>query len=125
MRRLILFLFVLSSFIFGLNNSAFAQIDNTICDGISDKSSICKDINSNTNPISGSDGIIMKITKIVAYIVGFASILMIIIAGLKFVTSNGNSESVAGARNTIIYALVGLVVAAMSQTIVRFILNLI
>jgi hypothetical protein len=48
---------------------------------------------------------------------------MIIIGGLKYITSGGDSSNVTGAKNTILYAVVGLVVVAMAQFIVRFVLT--
>ena len=48
---------------------------------------------------------------------------MIIIGGIKYVTSNGDSSGVTSAKNTILYAVVGLVVAVMAYTIVNFVLT--
>jgi hypothetical protein len=47
---------------------------------------------------------------------------MIIIGGLKFITSSGNSDRVKSARNTILYAIVGLIIVALAQTIAHFVL---
>jgi hypothetical protein len=47
---------------------------------------------------------------------------MIIIGGLKYITSGGESSNVSGAKNTIIYAIVGLIVVALAQFIVHFVL---
>ena len=58
-----------------------------------------------------------------SWIVGVASVIMIIVGGFKYVTSSGDSNSVNSAKNTILYALVGLVVVALAQVIVRFVLN--
>lgn len=48
---------------------------------------------------------------------------MIVIAGFRFVTSNGDANTVTQAKNTIIYAVIGIVVAVMAYAIVNFILN--
>ena len=61
-----------------------------------------------------------QITGVVFGIVAAISVLMIVISGVKFVASNGNPESVSRARNTIIYAVVGLVVALSAEAIVAF-----
>ena len=61
-----------------------------------------------------------QITGVVFGIVAAISVLMIVISGVKFVTSNGNPESVSKARNTMIYAVVGLVVALSAEAIVAF-----
>lgn len=63
------------------------------------------------------------VINILSWIVGIISIIMVIIGGLKFVTANGNAQSAATARSTIIYALIGVVVAAVAQVLVRFVIN--
>ncbi len=55
--------------------------------------------------------------------VGVASVIMIIIGGIRFVTSGGDSTKVNSARNTIIYAIVGIFVALLAQSIIVFIFN--
>ncbi len=71
-----------------------------------------------------------KVNKAVAvvietfsWIVGVASVIMIMVGGFKYVTSSGDSNSVNSAKNTILYALVGLVVVVLAQVIVRFVIN--
>ncbi len=48
---------------------------------------------------------------------------MIIIGGFRYVTSGGDSNSVSGAKNTIIYALVGLIIVAVAQVLVQYTVN--
>ncbi len=67
--------------------------------------------------------IVKVIVNILSVVVGIAAVIMIIIGGLKYVTSNGDSNAISSAKNTIIYAIVGLVIVAMSQFIVQFVLN--
>jgi hypothetical protein len=54
--------------------------------------------------------------------VGFVAVIMIIIGGLKYVTYSGDSSNINSAKNTILYAVVGLVVVALAQIIVKFVL---
>lgn len=56
-------------------------------------------------------------------IVGIIAVVMIIVGGVKYITSQGESSNVTAAKNTILYAVVGLVVVALSQVIVRFVLS--
>jgi len=56
-------------------------------------------------------------------IVGIIAVVMITIGGLKYVTSGGDSQRVSGAKDTILFAIVGLVVVALAQIIVHFVLN--
>ena len=48
---------------------------------------------------------------------------MIIFGGFRYITSGGNDNNVSSAKNTILYAVIGLVIVALSQFIVRFVLN--
>lgn len=67
--------------------------------------------------------IIMTIINIISVIVGAVAVIMIIIGGFRYVTSGGNDSSVASAKNTILYALIGLIIVALAQVIVRFVLT--
>lgn len=63
------------------------------------------------------------VINIFSLIVGAAAVIMIIVNGLRFITSQGDTSAVASARSGIIYALVGLGVVALSQVIVHFVLG--
>ncbi|HXR49537.1 MAG TPA: hypothetical protein VN778_00715, partial [Verrucomicrobiae bacterium] len=52
-------------------------------------------------------------------ILGALSVLMIVIAGLRFVTGSSSPQEIAKARNTIVYALIGLLIALAAESIVR------
>ena len=68
-------------------------------------------------------GIIQTVINVFSIVVGVISVIMIIIGGLKYITSGGDSGNVTGAKNTILYAIIGLVVVALSQVIVRFVIE--
>jgi hypothetical protein len=71
-----------------------------------------------------SIGHVMKVAiQLFSIVVGFAAVLVIIISGLRFITSGGDPANVAKARSGVLYALVGLVLVALSQTIVHFVLG--
>lgn len=67
--------------------------------------------------------IISQVIDIFSVIVGVVAVIMIIVGGLKYITSGGDSGNVTGAKNTILYAVVGLIVVAFAQVLVRFVLN--
>ena len=67
--------------------------------------------------------LITAAVNIFSAIVGVVSVIMIIFGGFKYITSGGDSNNVSSAKNTIIYAVIGLVVVAMAQFIVQFVLN--
>jgi hypothetical protein len=68
------------------------------------------------------DDLITDIVNIISLIVGVVAVIMIIIGGFKYITSGGNDSNVASAKNTIMYAIIGLVIVALAQFIVRFVL---
>ena len=77
----------------------------------------------NKNRLWGPDGLLTKVIRILSLVVGIVSIFVIIIAGVTFMTSGGDSSKVNKARESIMYAAIGLVVVAFSQGIVIFVLN--
>jgi Type IV secretion system pilin len=80
-----------------------------------------------TCPIVGADAnlsaLVKKIINVLSVIVGVIAVIMIIIGGLRYITSGGDSGNVSSAKNTIIYAIVGLIIVALAQFIVRFVLS--
>lgn len=76
-----------------------------------------------SDPLTGSNGVIVKVTKLTAMVAGIAAIIMIMIGSFKYITSNGDSNNVQSAKNTILYAVIGLAVAAAAPSIVSFVLS--
>ena len=106
-------------------SAAQQQIDNGLCTGAN--------LQFTDNPgagfCNGSDAttsinnLVHTIVNLLSAIVGIVAVIMIIVGGLRYITSGGNDASVTGAKNTILYAIVGLVVVALAQLIVRFTLS--
>lgn len=67
--------------------------------------------------------LITNIVNIFSIVVGIIAVIMIIVGGFKYITSSGDSGNVTSAKNTIMYAIIGLVIVALAQIIVRFVLN--
>jgi cytochrome bd-type quinol oxidase subunit 2 len=67
--------------------------------------------------------LIHTIVNLLSAIVGVVAVIMIIVGGLRYITSGGNDTSVTSAKNTILYAIIGLIIVALAQVIVRFTLN--
>jgi hypothetical protein len=63
---------------------------------------------------------IKTVIQITLTIVGGISVIMVIIGGIKYAGSQGDPAGTAKAKNTIIYALIGVVVAILATTIVQF-----
>ena len=71
----------------------------------------------------GGTGIITSLTNTLLFIVGILAVIMLIIGGLRYVVSGGNSTAVTAAKNTILYAIVGLVVSFLAFAAINFILG--
>jgi len=66
---------------------------------------------------------IQLIVNLFSVIVGIVAVIMIIIGGLKYIISSGDASNITSAKNTILYAIIGLVIVALAQFIVRFVLS--
>ena len=71
--------------------------------------------------IFGPDGLFSDLTSIMIFIVGAVSVIMLIVGGMRYVLSSGDQNAVTGAKNTILYAIIGIVVALIAVGAVRFI----
>jgi hypothetical protein len=67
--------------------------------------------------------IVSTVVNLLSIVVGIISVIMIIFGGIRFVMSSGDAQQASSARNTVIYALVGLVTAFTAQILVRFVLG--
>lgn len=107
-----------------LSGVASADIASNLCTGAqaaSDSSGGCT--TKNTDATSGLQDLARTITKWFSVIVGAISIIMIIYGGFRYITSGGDSGKVGNAKNTLIYAIVGLVIVALAQLIVNFVIT--
>ena len=82
---------------------------------------VCKD--QQNQKLFGPGSIWTNIVNTIIFLIGSVAVIMIIVGGLKYVTSAGDSSAVNGAKNTILYAVVGMVVSVMAYAIVNFVLT--
>ena len=66
---------------------------------------------------------VKTITNVLLFIIGAVAVIMIILGGIRYTTSNGDSNQVTAAKNTILYAVIGLVVALLAYAIIGFVIN--
>lgn len=91
-------------------------------DGIDQGAKDAKGDNSSlASNLSGSKGVFATIADILIYLVGAIAVIMLIIGGLRYVISQGDSTQVKQAKDTILYAIIGIVVAVLAYAIVHFI----
>lgn len=71
----------------------------------------------------GNTGVFKQITNTILYIVGIIAVVMLIIGGIKYLLSGGDSKKVTDAKNTVLYAIIGLVIAFLAYAIVNFVIT--
>lgn len=80
-------------------------------------------VKNDSSPILGPSSILYRIIQFVTMLTGALSIIMIIVGGFKYVVSGGDSNATKGAKDTILYAVIGLVIALFAQIIITFVLS--
>lgn len=98
---------------------AATATQNQINQGINDAAGS----NQTTSPETTLNSTVTHVVSVLTVVVGVIAVIMIIIAGLRYTASAGNPEAAKEAKNTILYAVIGLVIVAMAQIIVHFVLN--
>lgn len=114
----------------GLAAPAFAQtaqdqINNGLCAGsnlqFTENPGQCSAASSDAT--TKINNLVKTVVNLLSAVVGIVAVIMIIVGGFRYVTSGGNDTSVTAAKNTILYAIIGLIVVALAQIIVRFTLS--
>ncbi|MBI3889826.1 hypothetical protein HY312_04635 [Candidatus Saccharibacteria bacterium] len=79
--------------------------------------------NDQQTDLFGETGVFKIITNVLLFVIGAVSVIMLIIGGIRYVVSGGDSTAVQNAKNTILYAIVGVVVAILAYAVVNFVLG--
>ncbi len=90
--------------------------------GLQDGASSAKGIDQPTN-LFGNGGMFNTVSNVLLFIVGAIAVIMIVIGGLRYVTSGGDANNVVAAKNTILYALVGVIIAILAYAAVDFVIS--
>lgn len=113
--------------------AAFNPFGGNVCSDQNQASAACKASSNNPlayDPNSGTDGLLIKITNIIAYIAGAIAIIMIIVGAIRLITSGSDVSTgsrtdtdVEDARRSIVSALVGLAVIVLARTIITYVIK--
>jgi hypothetical protein len=107
---------------------ATCQTDNIVQNGLGTGIDQTTGVNgsctdSTTTGAGSLEAVAKKVVNIFSIIVGIVAVIFVIYGGFRYITSGGDSGSVGNAKNTLIYALVGLVIVALAQLIVHYVLS--
>ena len=96
------------------NASAINVFDQCKSNG---SSAVCKAQGDELGPM------IQTVINILLYILGMVAVIMIVIGGIRYTTSNGDSSAIKSAKDTILYSVIGLIVAILAYSIVNFVVS--
>jgi hypothetical protein len=100
----------------------FAPVDTYAVGTIQEGASSAQGAGQPTT-VEGEGGVFQTITNVLLFIIGAISVIMLIIGGIRYVVSGGDSSAVTSAKNTILYAIVGIIVALLAYALVNFVLT--
>lgn len=124
LKRLAVLTFLVGCFGFAMSSPASAAFSlfGEACGGNSD-ATVCQDARDSGNPLWGSGSVVELVVNILSLIIGIAAVIVIIIAGIQYMLSTGDPTKVNNAKNAILYAVAGLVVAVLARFIVNFVIS--
>jgi hypothetical protein len=121
LRTVLIALFLIGGVLSPIGLASTVAAQNPIeaaCSDTRGESSLCNDTEGDS-----FNSVIGLVVSTLLFIVGLVSVIMIIVGGIRFTTSAGNASSVTAAKNTILYAIVGLLVAFFAYAIVYWVLD--
>ena len=99
-------------------SAAVCSDGTTVADGVE-----CAKPENVPECLFGVDCIFSKIVNVGLYVIGALSVLMLIYGGIRYTISGGDSKAVTDAKNTIMYAIIGVVIAMLAYAIINFVLE--
>ncbi len=127
MRKILIILTAMALSLLVLSTPVYAVnifSNSETCGGQAASTSVCNEVNAQTK--TGSNPVLKTLKsaiEVISFIIGIASVIVILIAGFRFIIANGDAQSITNARNTLLYALAGVAVAVLAETIVVFVLG--
>ncbi len=116
MKKSLLILSLLITSVIGISPITHAALDP--CQGGGRDTQVCQ---TSANDLVG--GVLTNIINTMLVIAGVLAVIMIIVGGIRYITSDGDSNKANQARQTILYSVIGVVVAAASYAIVNFVVE--
>ena len=112
-------------FIFGIvAMGSIVPLSSVYADSADSKDAVCAgagvDCDKTDTAISDNVKSALRVFQI---IIGVLAIFYMVYAGMKFITSSGSSDGVKTAKNTILYASIGLIIVILSEGIIQFVLR--
>ena len=123
MKKSIISIAIMTCAVFGASVLSTASLSGSASAQVSDGINTATTSEMKGKSIDGKDGLIKTVVNVLLWAVGILSVIMIIFSGFRYITSAGDASKTKSAQSTLIYSVVGLIVAIMAYAIVNMVIN--
>ena len=123
MKKSIISIAIMTCAVFGASVLSTASLSGSASAQVSEGINTATTSEMKGKSIDGKDGLIKTVVNVLLWAVGILSVIMIIFSGFRYITSAGDSSKTKSAQSTLIYSVVGLIVAIMAYAIVNMVTN--
>ena len=123
MKKSIISIAIMTCAVFGASVLSTASLSGSVSAQVSKGIDTATTSEMKGKSIDGDKGLIKTVVNVLLWAVGILSVLMIIFSGFRYITSAGDASKTKSARSTLIYSVVGLIVAIMAWAIVNMVIN--
>ena len=123
MKKSIISIAIMTRAVFGVSVLSTASLSGSASAQVSDGINTATTSEMKGKSIDGDKGLIKTVVNVLLWAVGILSVIMIIFSGFRYITSAGDASKTKSAQSTLIYSVVGLIVAIMAYAIVNMVTN--
>lgn len=123
MKKSIISIAIMTCAVFGVPVLSTASLSGSVSAQVSEGINTATTSEMKGKSIDGDKGLIKTVVNVLLWAVGILSVIMIIFSGFRYITSAGDASKTKSARSTLIYSVVGLIVAIMAWAIVNMVIN--
>lgn len=123
MKKSIISIAIMICAVFGASVLSTASLSGSVSAQVSKGIDTATTSEMKGKSIDGDKGLIKTVVNVLLWAVGILSVIMIIFSGFRYITSSGDASKTKSAQSTLIYSVVGLIVAIMAWAIVNMVIN--
>ena len=123
MKKSIISIAIMTCAVFGASVLSTASLSGSVSAQVSKGIDTATTSEMQGKSIDGDSGLIKTVVNVLLWAVGILSVIMIIFSGFRYITSAGDTSKTKSAQSTLIYSVVGLIVAIMAWAIVNMVIN--
>lgn len=123
MKKSIISIAIMTCAMFGASVLSTASLSGSVSAQVSKGIDTATTSEMKGKSIDGDKGLIKTVVNVLLWAVGALSVIMIIFSGFRYITSAGDTSKTKSAQSTLIYSVVGLIVAIMAWAIVNMVIN--